>query len=296
MAAGGADMVDAALFPHTCDSIQGLASLAPAWGGWSKPAFRFIHPKGDLRASLRTFLEAELRALATQLASLTGREVRAEALAEAIALHDAIDGVKHRLLRERRHLPLADRDLYALLRRGEYLWPTDHLAELRDAEAQLTEAPVQNGVPLMVTGYVPEPAALFDILGEAGALIVADDYAAVGRRVVSQPPAAQDDPVATLAERQLAAPPCPTRGQSQATRIDYLSRLFHDSGAAGVVVHTVKFCEPELFDVPAIRKHFSAANVPVLLLEGELEAELSGQMVTRIEAFVEMVESARSAA
>src|SRR5512147_1901148 len=29
LASGGADAVDAVLFPHTCDSIQGLATLAP---------------------------------------------------------------------------------------------------------------------------------------------------------------------------------------------------------------------------------------------------------------------------
>ncbi|MBP2688523.1 MAG: hgdB, partial [Deltaproteobacteria bacterium] len=34
LASGGADAADAVLFPHTCDSIQGLATLAPDFGGW----------------------------------------------------------------------------------------------------------------------------------------------------------------------------------------------------------------------------------------------------------------------
>src|SRR5512139_3873753 len=41
MAAGHADAVDGMLFPHTCDSIQGLATLAPDFGGWGKPCFRY---------------------------------------------------------------------------------------------------------------------------------------------------------------------------------------------------------------------------------------------------------------
>jgi hypothetical protein len=66
LASGGADAVDAALFPHTCDSIQGLATLAPDLGGWRKPALTFLHPKGIPRASARRFLAAELRALAAK--------------------------------------------------------------------------------------------------------------------------------------------------------------------------------------------------------------------------------------
>ena len=61
-------------------------------------------------------------------------------------------------------------------------------------------------------------------------------------------------------------------------------------------MHVPKFCEPELFDVPAIRRTFAALGLPVLVLEGELERELSAQAVTRIEAFVEMLRSRAEAA
>ena len=54
-----------------------------------------------------------------------------------------------------------------------------------------------------------------------------------------------------------------------------------------------KFCDPELFDVPAIRRRFARIAVPLLYLEGEMESALSGQVVTRLEAFVEMVGAGR---
>ena len=57
-----------------------------------------------------------------------------------------------------------------------------------------------------------------------------------------------------------------------------------------MILHVLKFCEPELFDVPAIRAGLRRARrAGAATLEGELEAELSGQTVTRIEAFVEML-------
>jgi benzoyl-CoA reductase/2-hydroxyglutaryl-CoA dehydratase subunit BcrC/BadD/HgdB len=97
-------------------------------------------------------------------------------------------------------------------------------------------------------------------------------------------------------DRYWAAPPCPTRSADQDARMRHLEGLLERSGARGVLVHVVKFCEPELFDVPAIRRTFSARGIPVLHLEGELERQLSGQAVTRIEAFAEMLASARGAA
>ena len=76
LASGGADAADAVLFPHTCDSIQGLATLAPDFGGWGKPALRYLHPKGEDGPAARAFVRAELEHLAGDLARLTGRPWR----------------------------------------------------------------------------------------------------------------------------------------------------------------------------------------------------------------------------
>ncbi|WP_248353640.1 2-hydroxyacyl-CoA dehydratase subunit D [Anaeromyxobacter oryzae] len=289
LASGGADVVDAALFPHTCDSIQQLATLAADFGGWSKPALTFLHPKGFGRPSSRRFLAEELRALAGKLEAVAGRRLEPERLSSAIRLHREIDAHRAALLDGRATLPLDDPDLYALLRRGEWLWPEDHLAELRDARRLLGTAARRDGVPVLVTGYVPEPIGALAVLNAAGAYVAADDYAAVGRRIVREQDDAIADPWDALVARYAAAPPCPTRAADQDARMRYLEGLLERSGARGVIVHVVKFCEPELFDVPAIRRTFAARGVPLLQLEGELERQLSGQTVTRLEAFAELL-------
>lgn len=293
LAAGGADAADAVLFPHTCDSLQGLATLAPDLGGWEKPAFRFHHPKGEDRPSARAFLRAELTRLAGEIARFTGPPLSIPRLAESVALHAEIDRLRGTLLSRRAFLDLTDAGLYRLLRRGEFLWPEDHLSELRDALPRLGGERVQRGVPVMITGYVPEPMSLFDRLAAAGVFAAADDYAAVGRRIPLAPPAGGEDPFAALVEKSFSMPPCPTRGAEQARRMDFLLERYRRSNAAGVIVHLPKFCEPESFDVPAILRRFAEIGAPVLLLEGELEAELSAQSATRLEAFAEVVRARR---
>jgi benzoyl-CoA reductase/2-hydroxyglutaryl-CoA dehydratase subunit BcrC/BadD/HgdB len=180
-----------------------------------------------------------------------------------------------------------------VLRRGEHLWPEDHLAELRRAGARLRPEPVQRLAPVLVTGIVPEPGALLPLLTSAGMVVVADDWAAVGRRVARTPPPRAADPWDDLVDRYLALPPCSTRSADAASRVAYLVGLAARSGARGAILHSMKFCEPELFDLPAIRRALTDRGLPVLELETELEAELPAQAVTRLEAFGELLAARR---
>ncbi len=260
--------LDALLFPHTCDSIQGLATQITDLGGWNRPSFVFQPPRLAIRDSARRFLDQELRSLAGELAAWTGQALTEARLAWALDLHGEIDALRLCLLASRARLPWSDPELYALLRRGEWLWPEDHLLELRAACQALAETPVQTGLPILVTGYVPEPPGILAALQEAGAFVAADDYAAVGRRVPRARSAGPVDPWARLAERQLAHPPCPTQGGPQGERMEHLLRLASESGARGVLVHLQTFCEPESFDVPAILRACSGRGLPVLVLGG----------------------------
>jgi benzoyl-CoA reductase/2-hydroxyglutaryl-CoA dehydratase subunit BcrC/BadD/HgdB len=58
-------------------------------------------------------------------------------------------------------------------------------------------------------------------------------------------------------------------------------------GARGLLIYDPKFCEPELFDVPLLRKHLNVAGFPVLHVEFEMGETLPHQTLSRIEAFVE---------
>ncbi|MGE5247465.1 MAG: 2-hydroxyacyl-CoA dehydratase subunit D [Verrucomicrobiota bacterium] len=293
LASGGADDVDALLFPHTCDSLQGLATLFPDFRDGRKPVFRHFPPRGEDRPLARAFLASELRSLVGELERWTGRPLSLDRLRSAIALHAEIDRLRSVLLSRRAFLPDSDSELYALLRRGEFLWPEQHRIELLDATGRLRSDRACHGVPLMFSGIVPEPMAIFEHLATAGACVVADDYAAVGRRLPLSVPPPDGDPFSILTARFFSLPPCPMRTADQGRRMDYLAGLFRRSGAAGLVVHVPKFCEPEAFDIPAILRRFGEIESPVLLLETDLEAGLSTQGLTRLEAFVEMLKAKR---
>ncbi len=288
LAGRSAELADGLLCPHTCDSIQGLASVLPDFGGWAKPVIHFIHPRGPRRASTLAYLNQEIRGFAKNLEAFAGQSLDPNRLRWALELHRQIDTLAAKLLARRAYLDVDDFTLYTTLRKGEYLWPEDFFEELKRMDARLSDTVVQKGLPLLLSGIVPEPMSLLKNLDDAGAYVAADDYAAIGRRILPHADPPPSDPFAALVETYFAAPPCSTRASSIDGRREHLSRLAAARGVKGVIFHPIKFCEPELFDIPLLKRRLAELNIPVLVLESGLESELSGQTVTRLEAFVEM--------
>ena len=115
--------------------------------------------------------------------------------------------------------------------------------------------------------------SLFESIAEMGGLVVADDLACCGRRVY--PPGQGNDPFRRMAESLLAAPPDPMRGSPIQDRLDHLVRLARTSGAKGVVFYDVKFCEPELYDLPDLRQGLQEAGIPSTAIEVDLSDPLA---------------------
>lgn len=83
----------------------------------------------------------------------------------------------------------------------------------------------------------------------------------------------------------------PTRADPIADRVAGLQEVVAQTNARGVLAIAPPFCEPEQFYLPALHKRL---GVPLLYLEHEGGGgEVDGQLVGRIEAFVETLEVAR---
>ncbi len=282
---GSLDAVDAIVVPHACDSLQGLGSLLLDFVPPAQPVLPLYIPRGR-RASDIDFLAHELQALAQQLEQIAHRSPSQAELTACVEREEAADGLLGELHRRRRHLTLASGQLYRLIRTREYL-PAETFVELAQAALDRTAPSPQDGLPLILSGIVPEPMSLFESIAALGGLVVADDLACCGRRLY--PAGTSGEPFQRMAESIVNAPPDPTRGSPIRERLDHLLRLAQTTGARGVLLYDVKFCEPELFDLPILRKGLQDAGIPSLAIEGDLNDPLSQQALTRVEAFLEMI-------
>ncbi len=283
---GGLDATDLILVPHACDSLQGLGSLLLDFVKPRQAVLPFYLPRSN-GAHAGAFLASELRRLADELRAMSGRSPSAQELLAHVLAEEEADGWLAQLHAARRDLPLGNMDYFRMVRSREYL-PLEAFVQLARDVLALRQDSSAAGTPLLISGVLPEPRPLLQALDERNARIVADDLLCGRRRLC--PPGQSQDPFVRIAESWQAGPPDSTRGSSLEARRGSLLQLVESSGARGVVFQLVKFCEPELFYLPGLRKALLERGIPSVVIEVDLNDELSQQALTRVDALLEMIQ------
>jgi benzoyl-CoA reductase/2-hydroxyglutaryl-CoA dehydratase subunit BcrC/BadD/HgdB len=281
---GGFAEVDAVLIPHGCDALQGLGSVMRDFVADRPPVLTLYAPR-TRRPLDADYLAEEYRRLGASMVDAGGRAPSTEDWHEAFSAEGAADSALRGLYADRNRLALRDREFYAAVRAREYLLPEDFVAMVADLP---TGTPDRSGIPIVLSGIAADPPALLDVVNEAGAYVVADDLSTGRRRVL--PDVEDPDPWQRLARSYLAGPVDPTRADPLPARVAALRDLVQQHGARGVLTIAPPFCEPEQFYLPALRE---GLDVPLLYLEHESGLPVDGQLVSRIEAFVETVGAGR---
>lgn len=280
--------VDAFLFPHTCDSIQNLASIVNDYLGLDKPCFFFYHPKAPFNESSKWYYLKQLKDLASRLEERFGpldADVLTRCLRQAEEKRRSIEGLYK--ARSAGFLDMSNRDFYGLIRQGEYLHP-DHYVPALNSALKERQGGRRAGPRILLSGIIPNPPEILDYLDKLGIAIADDDLLCCSRRIPSRPYEGEDQ-FEAMTEAYFSLAPCPTRGFSINERLEFILGKVRDAGARGVLFQMVKFCEPELFDVPVLLEGLKVKGIPALVIDTEINQGLSGQHATRLEAFLEMI-------
>jgi benzoyl-CoA reductase/2-hydroxyglutaryl-CoA dehydratase subunit BcrC/BadD/HgdB len=283
---GGLDVADLLFLPHACDSLQGLGSILIDFASPRQPVLTLYIPRGRRKSDV-VFLANEFRAVYRRLEKITGRSPSDAILMACIQREEGADRLLLELRSQRQSIPLDDIAYYRLIRSREYL-PAESFALLaQDVLSKVAKIDLRR-IPIILSGIVPEPMSLFRSISEMGGLVAADDLASCGRRLY--PTGQSEDPFNRMAEQIVFAPPDPTRGSPINERLDYLLRLVRNTSARGVVFYDVKFCEPELFDLPQLRQGLRNCGISSLTVEVDLNDELTQPVLNRLAAFLEMLQ------
>jgi benzoyl-CoA reductase/2-hydroxyglutaryl-CoA dehydratase subunit BcrC/BadD/HgdB len=254
-----------------------------------KPCYFFYHPKNPHGKAAWDYYIGELKNLIHSLEKQLGPLVP-DALKQRMRQGRRIASLFGEFydLMARGELDTGNEETYRQIRRGEYLFPDDLILELEGFIAGNKGEGRKKLTPVVLSGVLPNPPEILTLLDSLGVRVAHDDFL-IGSRRLLVPPSNREDPLEQLAESYFNMPPCSTRGAPITKRKEYLFRLIDAAGAQGVIFNVVKFCEPEWFDVPNLIQEIKKKSVPTLVLDTEVNQGLSGQMKTRIEAFVEMI-------
>lgn len=286
---GKCDFLDGFLFPHTCDSIQNMSSVIYDHIKSNEHCYFFYHPKEPYGNAARDYYLAQLKRLVQSLEQQFG-PLDTETLKKRVQQGEHLYALFHELydLRAKSELDLPNEEFYRAIRRSEYLFPDDLIPELEECIAQHKTQDRKSGTDVILSGVLPNPPEILTFLDELNVRVAHDDLLIASRRLLV-PPSNLLNPFEQLAESYFAMPPCSTKGSSITDRAGYLSRLIDTTGAKGVIFNVVKFCEPEWFDIPNLQDELKKKGIPALTLDTEVNQGISGQMKTRIEAFIEMI-------
>ncbi len=281
----GLKSVDYVLVPHTCDSLQGLGSLfIDFFNNVNIRFLTFYLPRGRRSADLE-FTAKEIEKLYKELASLTGKSPDFEELFLHIENEEKAVSVLKKLLRNRRQYNVNDYAFYKFLRTKEYLSAEDFVKFAEEFENKFkTEKPL-NETGIVLSGLVPEPMEIFRLINQNNAVVSGDDLSITGRRLY--PKGEGNSPFVRMAKSLVFSPPDSMRGDSVEFRLQRLLSLAKKGNAKGVIFFIVKFCEPEYFYLPFLRKELKEKGIESIVLDTDINENLSQQTITRIEVFLE---------
>ena len=285
--------LDGTVFVHTCDTMQRLSDIWRLNAGLDFHADVVLPVKMEGENS-RKYLEEEIASFQTRLEEYMDVNLDEQMLR---AGWDICEG--NRLLL---------RDIYSIRRErpgvmpySEALWAVtsstlmdkrEHSLLLKEmlSEAKMAGDKQATGTRLFLTGSIFDQWELLDSLESMGAVVVDDDLCN-GSRYIEGGPSSEQDPMTAVADRLFNRTLCPCKHADSRPRLGYFLDRVKSSGAQGVIFFLLKFCEPHAFDYPYLKNALDESNIPSLLLEIEQGSVSLGGMVTRLEAFLEILRS-----
>ena len=244
--------------------------------------------------------EEEVREFASFIERETKVDLTTENLAQAIQTINNKRQALQRLANLRKHNPAPIHGLDVLLINQLSFFddPIRFAAQVNalcdELDARVKEgfgvAPV-DAPRILVTG-TPQPLPVWKLhalIEQAGAVIVGEETCTGERyyKDITEPADNVSDMLANIAKRPLkvnCACFTPNLG-----RMDDIARMAENLKADAVIDFTLQFCQPYGVESYFVGKEMENKKIPFLRLESDFSSEDQGQLLTRIEALIEMI-------
>ncbi len=146
---------------------------------------------------------------------------------------------------------------------------------------------------LLCGGMIDEPDYIAFI--EEQDIDVVADAVCFGMRSYRDDVDMKMDPMEALAERYLTHFPCPHIGESFSKRWETIKQVYKEYNADGIIFQRLKFCQIWGVDSHNMSGECEEMGIPLLTLEREYGFFSTGQLKTRLQAFVELIEERKEA-
>lgn len=292
---GEYDFLDGVVAGSTCDGARRLFDLWRHYIGM--PFYHIITVPRKCTEAAHGLYHAQVERLKQSLEEFLGTPITDEALHKSIALHNETRTLLGRLydLRKRKNPPISGAQTMAILN-ASFRMPKEEFNELLRPlldELAASDQGYRGRARLMVVGSIMNNPEFINSIEAQGGLVVTDELCS-GTRYWSDPVVLGDNrtPLEAISRRYLNNFPCARMYPSEA-RFRRIIELARDFKVEGVVSQIIRYCVPYAHDLPLLIDRLKAAGLPTLALDVEYGTSGSGQIQTRVQAFLEMLEAKR---
>ncbi len=284
--------LDGVVGGSTCDGARRLFDLWRSYIG--TPFHHVLTVPRKYTAAAHELYYSQVTSFKEHLEQHLGLKIPDDALRHSIALYNESRSLLQRLyeLRKRDNPPISGAETLEVLDTS-FRMPRElfnrWLAELLD-KLNASDRKLAGKARLMVSGSVMANPEFIRSIEELGGLVVADELC-TSTRYWTDPVVIQEGepPLRAIARRYLGNFPCARMFPSE-ERFRRIIGLAKDYRVDGVISEIIRFCVPYAHDLPLLTERLKAEGIPTLALDVEYGTSGSGQIRTRVQAFLEMLE------
>lgn len=251
----------------------------------------------------RDLIRTEYKRFAARIEEVSGRTIELGPLKKAIDTVNAKRSAMHRLAKLRAADPVPISGLDALLANQVFFYDdperfTKSVNDICDelefriqrgegVAAKRTPRILVSGCPMAVPNWkVPS------IVENSGAVIVGEE-SCVGERGTQHLTDTKGDSVDALIENvvdRYFKVDCAVFTPNP-SRLDHIKQMAGDYGADGVIHYNIQFCSPYQIESGPVERALEQEGIPVLRVDTDYSQEDTEQIRTRVEAFIERLQS-----
>jgi len=292
---GEYDFLDGVVGGSTCDGARRLFDL---WRHYIGTPFHHVMtvPRKYTERAHGLYCQ-QVTEFKTHLEEYLGLRIEDEQLLRSVKLYNESRELLKKLyeMRTRDMPPITGAEtmevLNACYRMPKELF-NEYLRELLD-KLEKSDKAHKGRARVMLIGSVMTNPAFVKSIEEQGGLVVTDELCTSTRYWGDPVILDEGRPlVEAVSRRYLNNFPCARMYPSDERFnriIDYIRKFKVD----GVISQNVRYCVPYCHDLPLLRKRLNEIDTPILSLDVEYGTSGSGQIQTRVQAFMEMLEAKR---
>lgn len=288
---GDLDEMSAVMIPVLCDSLK---CMGQNWkqGVKNVEFIPVIHPQNRKLEAGVEFLMTQYSKIKKRLEEISGNEITDSKLQAAIEIYNEHRKVMREFVEIAAEYPdlITPAQRSAVIKSGYFMEKSDHTRLVRELNEACKLQPVKkwNGFKVVTTGIIADSPSILSIFEENKIAIAADDIAHESRQFRTDVPALSN-PIEALARQFSAMEGCSVLYDQEKKRGEMIVDQVKKYKADGVIVLMTKFCDPEEYDYPILKKLFDQQNIPSIIIEVDQQMRNYEQARTAIQTFADVL-------